>query len=32
VEKKGFAKKKRESDINSLEGRYKGKNANYHNL
>jgi hypothetical protein len=32
VEKKGFAKKKKESDMNSLEDMYKGENANYHNL
>jgi hypothetical protein len=31
VEKKGFAEKKRESDMNNLEGWYKGKKANYHN-
>jgi len=32
VEKKGFAKKKKESDMNSLKDMYKGENANYHNL
>ena len=29
VEKKGFARKKRESDMNNLEDIYKGKKANY---
>lgn len=31
LEKKGFTRRKREGDVNSLEDRYKGKKVNYQN-